>query len=251
VIAIIAILAAMLLPALAKAKTQAQTAKCASNMRNWSLALVMYLGDNRDQVPYFGLSSADYTEPFWHELLGPYVLKVAQTGVDFTNAVMFTNQIRMCPGGSRTLPEYCKGTWDPNTSGVNGWNCWVGANFGAYGDAPLSGPFYYGNTGTPPLKAFRIKKPADALMFMDAITHYIYSPVDPSYNFTLDMDGDGIKDTMSAYPDTSYNYARPRVHSDGANVGLLDGHVERVSFKKLWQIDSNGKVVNSFWYMED
>ena len=37
----------------------------------------------------------------------------------------------------------------------------------------------------------------------------------------------------------------------GANLTLLDGHVERVSFKKLWQIDAAKKVVHSFWYMED
>ena len=58
-------------------------------------------------------------------------------------------------------------------------------------------------------------------------------------------------DLMARYPDTAYNYGRPTVHSGGANVTLLDGHVERVRFKKLWQVDSANKVVNSFWYMED
>ena len=48
-----------------------------------------------------------------------------------------------------------------------------------------------------------------------------------------------------------FNNACPKVHNGGANVTLLDGHVERVSFKKLWQINSGGKVVHSFWYMED
>jgi prepilin-type processing-associated H-X9-DG protein len=41
------------------------------------------------------------------------------------------------------------------------------------------------------------------------------------------------------------------VHSEGANVTLLDGHAERVSFKNLWQVNTAGRVVHSFWYMED
>jgi prepilin-type N-terminal cleavage/methylation domain-containing protein/prepilin-type processing-associated H-X9-DG protein len=247
VIAIIAILAALLLPALARAKAKAQVVKCCSNMKNWGYATVMYMGDYNDCLPYFGDSAADYTQEFWHMKLAPYVAMRVQDNVTFSQTAIYTNELRKCPGGSFSLPPACTGAWDPTV-----WNCWIGANFGAYGK-PLSGPFYYGNTGTPPLKAARIKKPADALMFMDTITHYVYSPVDTTdgYNFTVDLDGDGIVDSMARYPDTAYNYGRPTVHSGGANVTLLDGHVERVRFKKLWQVDSANKVVNSFWYMED
>ena len=51
VIAIIAILAAMLLPALGRAKEQAFKTECASNLKQWGAALVMYAGDNRNYFP--------------------------------------------------------------------------------------------------------------------------------------------------------------------------------------------------------
>ena len=50
VIAIIAILAALLLPELANAKSQAQGVKCLSNLRQLDIAWVTYSGDNRDQL---------------------------------------------------------------------------------------------------------------------------------------------------------------------------------------------------------
>ncbi len=51
VIAIIAILAAMLLPALAKARASALRAQCASNLKQWGTAIMMYAGDNREYFP--------------------------------------------------------------------------------------------------------------------------------------------------------------------------------------------------------
>ncbi len=244
VIAIIAILAALLLPALGKAKAKSHTVACASNMKNWSYATIMYLGDFNDRLPLFGDSSSDYTKAFWHAKLAPYVAKQSQAGKLFTETEVFSYALRRCPGGSYGPPPFSRLPNSPTN-----WNCWIGANFGAFGK-PLSGPFYYGDN-TPPLNVSRIPKPADALMFMDTLTHYVYSPVEMNYRFTLDFNRDGAVDSMPQYPDTAFNFGRPTVHNNGANVTLLDGHVERVGFKKLWEVDAAKKVVHSFWYLED
>jgi prepilin-type N-terminal cleavage/methylation domain-containing protein/prepilin-type processing-associated H-X9-DG protein len=249
VIAVVTLLAATQVLALSRAKPKSQTARCASNMRIWGMATAMYLADNGDQLPYYAFNYADPTKPYWHGLLAPYVAKVARPGIAFAPQSglypeIATDEVSKCPSGSYGAPPSSTRTWAAGT-----WNCWIGANFGTYGSS-LNGPFYYGYSGTtlnPPLSVARIKKPADALIFMDTDAHYLYSPV--FRPFTFDCDGDGVADSDPTY--APYNHGRPTVHENGANVTLMDGHVERVSFKKLWQLDGTGKVLHSFWYMED
>ncbi len=59
VIAIIAILAALLLPALASAKQSALKAQCASNLKQWGVAVTMYATDNNDRFPDLTTSNPD------------------------------------------------------------------------------------------------------------------------------------------------------------------------------------------------
>ena len=80
VIAIIAILAAMLLPALNAAKVKAQAIDCVNHFKQLGSATVMFAGDHQDFVPpalfdaantkkVFGWTDANY---YWYQHLYPY-----------------------------------------------------------------------------------------------------------------------------------------------------------------------------------
>src|SRR5262245_20183288 len=76
VIAIIAILAALLLPGLAKSKEKAKSIKCISNIRQLSLAAHLYVDDNQQALPWSerfwtapsnqGFNFTDPTSPSFH-----------------------------------------------------------------------------------------------------------------------------------------------------------------------------------------
>src|SRR5664279_5947467 len=76
VIAIIAILAALLLPALARAKSSALRIACLSNLKQWAIANTMYVDDNNQVFPATKIPNGtpgtpgDYSEdqPRWLDL---------------------------------------------------------------------------------------------------------------------------------------------------------------------------------------
>ena len=83
VIAIIAILAALLLPALSRAKAQAQAARCKSNLRQLGLGLSMYVADFRKYPFYQAPFLTNYS--MWPDYIQPYT------------SAFYTNDLYRCP----------------------------------------------------------------------------------------------------------------------------------------------------------
>jgi len=91
VIAIIAILAAMLLPALGKAKQRAQAISCMNNLKQLTLAEIMYSGDNNDQI----VPNGELTDGNGTPLDPP-------TSPDFQAGAKWA---QWCPGNMRQTPN--------------------------------------------------------------------------------------------------------------------------------------------------
>lgn len=101
VIAIIAILAAMLLPALARAKTEALSVQCMSNKKQMQVSITLYADDNNQVLPC-NYDFHDYPEP--------------RTGTpswcegweDWTTSSDNTNTLGLIGNGSSLLGPYVK-----------------------------------------------------------------------------------------------------------------------------------------------
>src|SRR5271170_296272 len=134
VIAIIGILAAMLLPALARAKEKARTTQCATNLRQWGLAYQMYAEDNEDFLPRRGqgvqvLAQIDRPEDWFNALPVYFGLTSFQQMIS-NNAmpVAHSQSVFICPtaenpGGTYFLPYGMNMNLCP-------WNLPVATKFG-------------------------------------------------------------------------------------------------------------------------
>ena len=152
VIAGLAALAAMLLPALAKAQEKARSAQCVDNLRQWALAYRLYADDNDDFLPRRGQGVQELVEidrpADWFNALPVYfgLSSFQQTVTNNVQPAAHTQSVFICPtannpGGTYFLPYGMNMNLSP-------WNLPVATKFGevvqpscvvAMADAP--GPY--------------------------------------------------------------------------------------------------------------
>jgi len=199
VIAIIAILAAMLLPALSRAREKARQAVCMSNLKQITLAFLMYAEDHEGY-----LSPAYYYLPGYSGEIGWDF--TTQDWVNWTPGIVgqyLTSRVFECPS------RFQLKSYDRPFTGY------------AYNASYLGGG-YDPNFGEEraPVKITRIANPSATILLADSA---IWSP------YTNELIANNY---LRAPNDPSY--FGPNVHfrhNGFANVAFCDGHVESIGTK--------------------
>jgi prepilin-type N-terminal cleavage/methylation domain-containing protein/prepilin-type processing-associated H-X9-DG protein len=225
VVAVIAILAAMLLPALSGAKLKARRIQCVNNIRNWEQGSIMYSMDNNEVFCRPGLIT-EANQLFWFERMSNFVPNISTS-------------LRFCPLAEN--PTIGTGTADmayrqrsPHGYDVFGSysrNAWLNETINA--DGPRSWFF---------LHTSDVLRPTQVPVFVDGIAFFLEGRESdvPSRNLYQPPLYIGIG-TCLIYRHGSLAPSRaPRALNSNflpgvINGGFVDGHVEGLKLEELWQ----------------
>ena len=202
VVAIIAILAAMLLPALSRARENARRAKCISNLKQITLACLMYVNDNGEYFPPYDALVTGGSTVGWQVILLPYLYSgVPVTSASQTNLVNGKYPVFYCPSCPASKNNTGWGTY-----GVNGHSDWI-----SYANG-------YDNFGISGIKLSRIKSPSKAFVYADySNPGTAASDFEVGYNVLYQ----GTLQQVSVY------------HNDFVNFSFCDGHAASLRFEDI------------------
>ena len=234
VIAIIAILAGMLLPALNAARDKARTISCAANLKTQGTAGLLYSGDYNEWIvpgaaPYFADPNM---KDAWFGLLSKhhnYGLSIKWLG---TNKIDIKKGTMICPSADRPDYAYNQSRREQYTDyGINIGLC--GLQFGT--------PDY---RFTSARKLSCIRFPGKALFVADKAVNYVWTHktrITFGYRHGgKDLRKEGIPTANIGQSPTPYYYLQGR-----ANISWMDGHVNAKGIRELPSATNCGAVISS------
>jgi len=237
VVAIIAVLAAMLLPALQNAKAKGKAAVCMSNLRQLYTSFAVYASDNDGRVPS---NAAWYGQYYW-QIMGPSYLGSGQTYPGGANGVRYP--IFQCLADDKKIRSvnYYDGNPDPSGYDTRMFDHPIVPSSYAVNEFLFSGgnttdsPAVLGertfNANSSSFNAWRVTSAAQVAFIMDGPIWFTGLDI---ANFTWHVD------TAYAWPRYYVAFRHP---GNRANVLYYDGHVASVV---SWM--QSGKFVWSWKY---
>ncbi len=217
VIAILAILAALLLPALAGVRDRAQSASCANNLRQLSLASILYCDDSNDRLPY-NVGSAQIKNWVAKNWFWNWTSPVMswENDTDNTNRALLTKggigpytahagDVYRCPSDHVVSPLQARLGWNGRVRSIS-MNAMIG-DAGTYSQngSNLNNPDY-----VQFFKSTQILQPVGIFVFIEEHP----DSINDGY-FLNHIDSQRWIDLPASY------------HGGAVNLSYADGHMER------------------------